>query len=303
MRSVLRLGLALTAALVLVLTAAPMASAQGNEKTGRNIVVITGRAEVRPADAVDTVFIADGPATVDGTVRQKVIALNGDVLVRGTAQEEVVALDGHVVVNGTGHIVGDVVSRHRPVVEPGGRVDGKWQRWNAAAFRRGVSVGSKVVLWIAFTISTLILGLVLGLLAPRAATAVGAAARDNVGAVVGWGFLLTIGLPIAALLLMATLVGLPLGLGVLFALGLLYGVAYTTGAWVLGRRVAPGANPALAFLAGFAILRVIAIVPVLGGLAWLAAVVVGFGALAVAAHRARRPAMVTGPAPLPGAAG
>jgi hypothetical protein len=43
----------------------------------------------------------------------------------------------------------------------------------------------------------------------------------------------------------------------------------------------------VAFLVGWAILRVLALVPVLGGLVWFAAVVVGLGALAVATWRAR----------------
>ena len=59
-------------------------------------------------------------------------------------------------------------------------------------------------------------------------------------------------------------------------------MAYTTAAWLLGRLATKRGRPVLAFLAGWAILRAIAIVPVLGGLTWFAAVVVGLGAIAVA---------------------
>jgi hypothetical protein len=44
----------------------------------------------------------------------------------------------------------------------------------------------------------------------------------------------------------------------------------------------------LAFLAGLAILRVLAIIPIVGGIVWFAATVVGLGALLVATWRARR---------------
>lgn len=275
------------AVLAIIATGTP-ASAQTDDGAPSNIVVLTGRAEVRPTDTVDNVFIADGPTLVAGTVRHAVIAVRGDVVVRGTVDEDVVAVDGQVVVEGTGHIAGDVLSRRRPVVQPGGAVDGSWTRWNPAAFRRGVLVASRVLLWIAFTISTLVLGLLLGLLAPRAAAAI-ADAATNVGPVVGWGLLLTIGLPVVAVLLIFTLVGLPLGLGVLGALGLVYGVAYTAGAWVLGRIVARRSKPIVSYLAGWSILRAIALVPILGGLASFAGVVLGLGAIGVAAHRARRP--------------
>ena len=40
-------------------------------------------------------------------------------------------------------------------------------------------------------------------------------------------------------------------------------------------------------LVGWAILRVVALIPILGGLVWFAAVVFGLGALAVAIWRAR----------------
>jgi hypothetical protein len=45
----------------------------------------------------------------------------------------------------------------------------------------------------------------------------------------------------------------------------------------------------LVWLAGRGILRVLALIPILGGLVWFAAVVVGLGALAVAIWRARNP--------------
>jgi hypothetical protein len=232
-----------------------------------------------------------------------VIALNGDVRVSGVVEDNVVALNGRVVVAEYGRLQGDVVSRHRPVVESGGRFDGEWERWNPRAWSRGVAIFARIAIWIAFTVSTLVLGLILGLLAPRATGAVHEAARERIGPVIGWGVLLTMGLPVVALLVVATIVGLPLGLGTLLALGLVYGIGYTAGAWVLGRTVTPRARPILSFLAGGGILRVVALVPVLGGLSWFAAVVVGLGAIAVAAYRARRRApsrRARPPRPAPG---
>ena len=302
MRFVTRLVLAVLLAVFTITAAAPVAGAQAEDDEPDNIVVLTGRAEVREGETVDNVFIADGPVVVDGTVRDALVALNGDVLVRGTAREDVVAVDGRVVVADGGRIEGDVVSRHRPVVEGDGRLDGSWERWNPRAWSRAASVVGWLAVWLAFTVSTLILGLVLWLLAPRAATAVDAAARD-IGPVILWGLLLLIGLPIVAIVAMVTLVGLPLGLGLLFALGLIYGIGYTAGAWILGRRVASRASPIPAFLAGWGILRVVALVPFLGELVGLAAVVVGLGAIVVAVRRARRGEVVTsepaGPMPAP----
>ena len=59
-------------------------------------------------------------------------------------------------------------------------------------------------------------------------------------------------------------------------------------AYALGQRVlGPQRGRFVAFLAGLAILRVLAIVPVLGGIVWFAATVLGLGLLVLAAGRAR----------------
>ena len=58
---------------------------------------------------------------------------------------------------------------------------------------------------------------------------------------------------------------------------------------LLGRRAAGRPPACLAFLAGWAILRMLALIPVVGGLVWLAATVWGLGALVLAAARGRPP--------------
>jgi hypothetical protein len=299
MRTTRRGGLALLGLVVLSVVCPPAAGAQVDDEPRDAIVVITGRADVLEGQTVETVLIADGPAIIDGTVEEAVVALNGDVLVRGTVREAVIATNGDVTIDG-GRVEGDVVARRRPVLQNGGVVEGSWERWDAQAFQRGLGIGSWVLFWLAMTISTLVAGVVLYLLAPRVVAAAQGAARAAVGPVLGWGVALAIGLPVLAVLLLVTLVGLPLGFALLGALGLLYLLAYVTAAWIVGQRVAPRAAPLLAFAAGWAILRVLALVPVLGGLAGLAAVVVGFGALAVAGRRAGR--VPTGAPPQPGPA-
>lgn len=77
-------------------------------------------------------------------------------------------------------------------------------------------------------------------------------------------------------------------LGRLLAALPLYAIGYTTSAWLLGRRLlGPPRGRVLAFLAGLAILRVLAIIPIFGGIVWFAATVDGLGALLVATWRAR----------------
>jgi hypothetical protein len=126
-------------------------------------------------------------------------------------------------------------------------------------------------------------------LAPRALDAAFRAASTSPGATIGWGLLLFFGLPILAVIALVTIVGIPLGVALLLALLPIYAVAYATSAFMLGRAIVkPPTSRFLAFLAGWGILRVIALVPGLGVLAWLAATVFGLGALGIALWRSRR---------------
>ena len=54
--------------------------------------------------------------------------------------------------------------------------------------------------------------------------------------------------------------------------------------------MAPPRSRFLAFLLGWVILRAIALIPILGGLVWLVASILGLGILFVAGRRARPPA-------------
>src|SRR6266542_6583244 len=85
------------------------------------------------------------------------------------------------------------------------------------------------------SVSTLLLGLLLLVLGPHAADAVGRAGREAVGASIGWGAALMFGLPVAGFLLLVSLVGIPFGIGLLLGLALLYSIGYVEAAWVLGR--------------------------------------------------------------------
>jgi hypothetical protein len=145
--------------------------------------------------------------------------------------------------------------------------------------------------WLAVSVSTLIVGALLVWLGPGALYAAQLAVREHLGATVGWGVAIAIGVPLLAIVALVTLVGIPFGVALLLAAIPVLLMAYATTAWIVGRRVLrnrPGSRWAALF-AGWGILRVLALVPIAGGLVWLAATVVGLGALAVALWHARRP--------------
>jgi cytoskeletal protein CcmA (bactofilin family) len=258
----------------------------------RDRIVLSGAVDVRRGESVHDVVIVDGPVTVAGRVRSDLVALHGRVTVSGRVHGDVVALSSNAVRLRRGaRIGGDLVYRgRRPTVPAGVTVAGDVRKLNVGKAAAPFSLGVAAAVWLAVSVSSLVLGLLLLWLAPRAANAALATARARVGPAIAWGFALLIGVPVVALVALVTLVGIPFGIGLLLALFPLYALGYTASAWLLGRSlVRPPRGRLLAFLAGWAILRILAIVPVLGGLIWLAATVFGMGALAVAAWRARAP--------------
>ena len=105
--------------------------------------------------------------------------------------------------------------------------------------------------------------------------------------------------------MLVIVIALPLGLFMLLALALLYSIGYVAGAHAIGRLVVKAPTSRfLAFLAGWAILRAIGLVPAVGGLVWVLASIFGLGVLWVASRRttAKPPQPIAAP-PAPTTAG
>lgn len=253
-------------------------------------VVLTGRVDVAEGEVVGDVVVFNGPVLIDGTVEGKVVVFNGRLIISGTVDGDVFHVRGGLRIEAGARVTGDVVSRRTPAVSPDAVVEGERRRFGPDAFTGLNLFAARLALWLAATVSTLVLGLLLLLLGPRAAEAVAAVGRARVGASIGWGVLLFFGLPVLAVVAMVTLVGIPFGVGLLLALFLVYSLGYVAGAIVLGRSlVRPPRSGTVAFLAGWGILRILALVPVLGGILWFVSALYGLGVLVVTVWRARTP--------------
>ena len=281
-------GLAFLTVLVAAVALAAPATAAG----ARDQVVITGSVVVGPRQTVGDVVIVDGPVTILGRVTGDVVVVHGRVrILGGRVAGDVSDVSDRIVLSRGARVGGDLnYVDERPVVAPGAVVGGETKKFDAGDTFPLSGFAVLLAVWLAVSVSSLLLGLALLAFAPRAADAADAVRRDAPGPSIGWGALLVFGLPILAVLALVTLIGIPLGAGLLLALVPIYAVGYVTGAWLLGRRILrPATSRFVAFLVGWAILRVVALIPIAGALGWLAATVFGLGALIVAAWRARRP--------------
>jgi len=282
-RTASMLGIALAA----VLTLAGPAGAQSEPtSTPSEQIVFSGRLVVAEGETVDSAVIFNGPATIDGRVTESLVVFNGRTVITGTVDGDVVVFNGSVTVRSGATIGGNLVTVDSPTVEPGATVRGEQRRVSAEFDAAEFGFASRFAWWVGYTVSTLLLGLALLGLAPAFDPSVTRAARERTGVSIGLGAAAFFLLPVVAVLLLVIVVAIPLGLFLLLAFALVYTAGYVAAAHALGRRlVAPPKSRFVAFLAGWAILRGLALIPVIGGLVWMLAAIFGLGVLWVAARR------------------
>jgi hypothetical protein len=266
-----------------VASAGPAAAADAPDQ-----IVVSGAVVIPRGSQVGEVVVLHGSARIDGVADGDVIVVDGPIVVRGQVSGDVIALDGRVVLATGAQVSGDVSSRGTITLADGVSVKGRVRQHVAYGWRSPIDVVGRFASWLAVSVSTLLLGLLLVLLAPRALDAVAGVARSAPWPCAGWAVSLAIGLPVIVLLALASLVALPLGLVTLLALALLVFVGYDLSAYALGRAIRPTPrNRALAFGIGWALLRAIAAIPVVSGITFGLAAAYGLGAAGVAVWRAR----------------
>lgn len=299
----MRRVLVLTALLAFAALAQPTAAgAAARAHDEGAVVVVSGDVDVPRGETVDAVVVVAGDVRIAGHAEGDVVVLSGDAIVSGRIDGDLVLASGHGRVLPGAFVGGDVrYGDEHPTVAGQARVVGDVTGENWTDAIDVLSVVGALTLWLSATVSSALLGLLLLLIAPRAAEAVQARAGGRVGPLIAIGLAIAICLPLAATLAAVTLLGLPLAGLILLSILPVLAVGYVAGAWALGRRlVGPPRNRFLAFLAGLGILRALALIPVLGFLAGLGAVIFGLGLLGAAIGSSREAPAAPAAAGTPG---
>jgi hypothetical protein len=130
----------------------------------------------------------------------------------------VIAVSDRALLAPSARVGGDLrYGDERPVLAPGARVAGDVSKEDWADAGSGWGWVSALAWWLAVSVSTLIVGALLVWLAPGALHAAESAVREHLGATIGWGVAIAIGVPLLAILALVTLVGIPLGIALLLA--------------------------------------------------------------------------------------
>jgi cytoskeletal protein CcmA (bactofilin family) len=247
-------------------------------------IVIEGDVLVDRDQTTKDLYVVDGDVTVRGKVDGDIVVADGDVTIRGDVTGTVVTFGGRATLGRRAHVEGDVrYGNDKPIVSPGARVDGDVKKFKPEDVGGGV-LSFAVAVWVAVTVSMLLLGLILLLLFPRAGEAVARVGRARKGRSLLVGLLTLIVIPVVGVLALITVIGIPLGATLLLLMLPLWAISYVTGSLIVGRMIKKTGGAILAFIIGLAVVRVLALVPFVGGLVGFLTALLGLGALVVAAR-------------------
>ena len=306
--------LALAAALLLglgilvpvALAASPLAH------TGRVVVSTQGDVTIPAGEHADVVVVVRGAAHIQGEVNTLVI-VEGVAHLAGARLETVVAVKSSVEVADGTVIYGELqqldssVHQTGTVTIEGGITD--LSSWFVRA--SAVLAPALILLWIGFGLSAVLAALLLAALAARQVREAEKLISTEPLVTGLVGLLGAILLPVLAVLLLITVVGAPIGLGVLF--GVLPLLAYAgylvaaiwTGEWLLRMTGSPQERerPFLAAVIGVVVLGAVGLVPIIGLVVTIASLL-GFGALLRLGYRTLRgtprpTSSMAMPAPIP----
>lgn len=259
---------------------------------GGNARLAGGRVTIGPtANIAGGVTIAGGRVTLDGHVRRHALVRAGRTEVNGRIDGDLRVTGGELFLGPNAVVQGrlDYRGTAPPHFARGAQVQGGVAEIATPSQRR--LLRGVLVVWL---IGTLVAGVALLALAPRASRRVTQALRASPVASPLLGMALIAGLPLAALLLMITVIGIPLGALALLVLMALILLGSLTTAAAIGDALVERRGPArmwqraLATALALLILFALGQLPYVGGVVWLLALLFGAGAIGLAGWRARR---------------
>lgn len=255
-----------------------------NSSVADNAYLAGGTVSVPDEGSVaNDLFVAGGQLNLLGDVGGNVRAAGSDISIGGTVGGNVYARADRVRIPSTAVIRGDLryTSPNEAQIEPGAQILGETARTEPTDRPR---FWSRAAQWFLGLLAAIVFGIVLITLFPLRSSEAADTIRASFWPSLGVGFLALVAVPVACIILGVTIIGIPLAIAAfLIYLVLLYVgwilTAFAVGRWILGRRSDAAPRPLWSLVLGVVVLAVVGLIPVLGWLAMLVAVVLGLGAL------------------------
>jgi hypothetical protein len=288
----MRWRLLLPLVVVMLLLFPSVALAQESTSNDDFLLRVDGPITIAPNESVGTVVVISDNANIAGVVRNDLVVIDGTANITGTVEGTVTVISGDVNLGPSSRVANDVNLVDSKVTRANGAtVEGSvstktfdWSGWEVFAF--------SAYLWISLTIALIVAGLIFAAVGGRQLMGAANLITQQIGPTILAAVIVGIGIPIVAVVAMATILGIPLGLGLLFFLiPMLWFFGYLVAGTKLGAvilRRQESDHPYLAAVVGIIVLQAIGLIPFLGGLVAFLAGILGTGALVLLGWHAWR---------------
>jgi len=289
-------GLAGAVLIAFILLVPAALAADPLPQSGRVLVSTEGDITLPAGEHADVVVVVNGTATIEGEANI-VVVVDGSATLLGARTDTIVAFRSPIELGPDTVVLGEVMTFESAVHQTGNaEIVGGVTDMATAMVGFGAALASALLLlWIGFGLAVIVAGLLLaGLASRQVRTAEAVISQEPVMALAA-GIVGLVAFPIIGIALIATLVGAPIGIALLFQIWpVLAFIGYLVagiwiGEWVL-RRTSPERireRPYLASFIGLLILGLVGLVPVLGIVSAIASLF-GFGAVIVLGFRTLR---------------
>ena len=269
-----------------------MALAEGSTTNDDVLMRINGPITVGANEIAGTVVVISDNADISGIVQHDLVVVDGNATVTGTVEGNITVVSGTLTLQPAARVAGDVNLVSSDMTRAtGATIEGsttrssfEWSGWVFLLF--------SVYLWVSSTIAIIIAGLIFAAVGGRQLTSAGNLIARKTGGTILAAFIIGIGVPILAIVAMLTVLGIPLGIGLLlFLIPALWFFGYLVAGTKLGSvilRQDSNDHPYLAALLGLILLQIIGLIPFLGGFVTFIAGILGTGALVLLAWNAWR---------------
>jgi len=266
----MRLRLVVFAVLAALLVPSAVFAADPGDANDDFNLRVNGDFTLPAGQSLDTLLVINGDAAIDGTVRETLIVINGTARISGEVQGDTIVVSGDANLAASARVHDLTLIRSDLVQAPGAVVDGDISR-TSVLVSRGWAIAFGILLWVGWTVLVLIAGLTWARFGGRQLTETVTLMAERPGPTILTGVVSSFLFPLAAILALITVVGIPAGLATLLvvipAIVLLGHVV--TGTWIgsmilSGSPIAQRTRPIAPALLGLAVLQVVALIPGVG---------------------------------------
>ena len=261
-------------------------------KVGRNITIGGGDIKINEGSEIGGgVVVGGGNVRLAGTIGGDVLIASGNVTLSGDIGGDAEIYAGTLVMTSNTKVGGDLVytSEEEAVIDKQATISGKLLRKTAPALAVDANKKAKSTMKDLFAfgfqfklvsfLSALIVGSILIRVFPKYTELTKSVLQDNLWKSLLYGFLFLFIAPFAIIILFITILGAPLAMFGIMAVGVLIYLSKIFMGYWLGAKIPLGdkKNSYLSFVLGLAAFYLITMIPILGGFVSLIALFFGVG--------------------------